>query len=397
MRWRIWLVLTVGLWALPAFAEVQVNDVTAHNQTAPAVAADGDHVYVAFQDGATFQYDVRVAASDDGGSTFGSSVLPHAASAADQVAPDIAVGPDGTVYVVWADWRNLADFDIYLAASHDHAATFDPPVRVHDAQSSTQIEPTVAVDAAGVVYVAWADNRRTTAEDRGVRWDVHAAVSLDGGATFTPSVKLNADDDVFAVYPDLAALPDGAAVVWFDFSQRVWVRLASDDGAQWSPAVRLDADDGSISNFPRVAANANDVLAVVWNDGAESAAGQDPTLVYGSDLCYDVYLATSDDGGASWSAPARANTELNLNQQYPAVSFDAANLVVAWSDDRLVGNYTIQGFVAAPPWTWPAGESQIDDYAGVTLRDWPDLAGRAVVWQDHRNGHWDIYFTTIEE
>ncbi|NLH50492.1 MAG: exo-alpha-sialidase [Myxococcales bacterium] len=393
---RILLLLFACLYAGVAGAATLVNDVTLHDQTLPAIAVDGETVYVVWQDGSTFQADVRLAVSENGGLSFEPSVMPDEPAPFDQIAPDLAVAPGGDLYLVWADWRNEADYDLYLAVSEDHGASFAAPRLAPAAVSGTQVEPSIAVGDDGTIYLAWADNRRSTAEDSGIRWDVRAAVSRDGGLTFADETTLNPADDVFALFPEIAATTDGAVAVWFDLSRRIWARVSRDGGVTWDEPIRLDLDEGARADFPRVAA-AGDRIAVVWNDAAESAAGQDPSLVYSSGRCNDVYLALSEDGGLTWSTATRVNSELQLNQQYPTAAFDGTALLVAWSDDRSVGDYTIQGVVATSPWDWPAADTQWDDYAGVTLRDRPDLAGRALVWQDARSGDWDIHFSWIEE
>jgi len=388
-RWLIFC--AVLLIAVAAWGDVRVNDLTRHDQTQPSVAQHGNVIYVAYQDNADFNFDVRLAVSDDGGMSFGDSVTPYAADLQNQIDPDVAVGPYGEVVVVWADWRNQADYDVYLAVSDDQGDSFSDPVRVTNVHDNTQIKPVTAVDADETIYVAFTDNRRTTAEDRGVRWDVRVAVSDDGGATFAPSVKLNPDDDVFAAYPAIAPLPDGAAVVWFDLSYRIWFSVSHDHGVTWSVPLRLDDNEGAFASMPRVAAD-DDRIFAVWNDGVQSSAGQDPTLVYGSGKCLDVYAAYSADGGATFTPPFRVNQELLLNQQYPAVTFDGPLATIAWSDDREVGNYTIHGVQQFPGGSWPATGARYDEYPEITLRHLPDLAGPALVWQDYRNGDWDIYF-----
>lgn len=383
------------LWLLisAAAGDVRVNDIARHDQTHPAVAVDLDdsYVYVAYQDYSSFQYEVYLAVSENGGMTFTPSLAPYPTQDADRMMPDVAVGPDGTLYLAWADFSSQTDYDIYLAQSDDHGATFAVPVLVTDVPDKTQVEPALAVGGDGTVYLAWADNRRTTSEDSGVRWDVYVTASDDGGATFSSGVALNQDENTFAIHPDIAATTDGAVVVWFDFAHRILLSQSHDAGLTWAAPVRLDADDGAFASMPRVAVQ-GDTIFVVWNDGAESAAGQDPNLVYGSGLCLDVYAAYSEDNGATWSPPFRVNQEVLLNQQYPAVSLDGPQLIVAWSDDRLVGDYTMRGVFQFAPWSWPAVGGRLDEFPGVTLRDLPDLAGPALVWQDYRNGDWDIYF-----
>ncbi len=393
LRWMTILIMTAV--SSQAFAQVTVNDITLHDQVLPAVAAKGDFVYAAFQDGSTFQYDVRVAVSDNGGESFAPSILPYEPNEEDQEMPDIAVGPNGEVYVVWADWRNRTDYDIYATVSADQGESFAPPVRVNAETKGTQVEPSVAVGSGGAVYVAWADNRRTTAEDSGVRWDVYAAVSDDGALTFHNETALNIRDEYFDIFPEIAATPQGAAVAWYDNYPAIQTAATFDGGETWSESVRLDIDNNAFVSMPRVAASETGVVFVAWNDGTESDAGQDPQLIDYCGMTLDIYGAISEDGGAAWSNSARINAQQMLDQRNAALSFHNDELLIAFSDDRDVGNFPIHGLIAQSPWAWPQSSQPWDGYEGVTVRDWPDLCGRAMVWQDYRNGDWDIYFTRI--
>ncbi len=392
---RFWIILNIVVWPITAMAQIPVNDITLHDQILPSAATDGEYVYIAFQDGSTFQYDARVTVSADGGMSFGPSILPYNPNEEDQEMPDLAVGPDGALYIVWADWRSRSDYDIYLAASLDHGQTFSPPLRVNAETRSTQVEPSVAVGSDGVVYVAWADNRRTTAEDSGVRWDVFAAISDDGGESFYGETALNNQDEYFAIFPEVAASAGGAVVTWFDLYPSIRAAVSYDSGQSWGESIRLDIDNNMLASLPRIAASENGVVAIAWNDSTDSDAGQDPDIINYCGITLDVYGVISEDGGATWTPAFRVNEQPMLDQRNPALSFDGDELLIAWTDDRDVGDFRIRGVAAQPPHAWFLASRQWDGYESVAVRDWPDLSGRALVWQDYRDGDWDIRFAWI--
>lgn len=102
------------------------------------------------------------------------------------------------LYVVWGDVRT-GRTEIMLASSGDRGKTWSAPVRVSDTLDTRdaaqarrdsggpdQFMPTVAVNKDGVVGVLWYD-RRENANNR----DYYArfSASLDGGATWLPSVR----------------------------------------------------------------------------------------------------------------------------------------------------------------------------------------------------------------
>src|SRR5262249_31875713 len=79
--------------------------------------------------------------------------------------------------------------DIVLVRSTDGGATWSPKIRVnHDAPGHDQGMPNMAVDGHGDVYAAWYDRRDAAAGD-----SVHAyaSVSGDGGQTFGPDLRLS--------------------------------------------------------------------------------------------------------------------------------------------------------------------------------------------------------------
>lgn len=79
--------------------------------------------------------------------------------------------------------------DIVLVRSTDGGQTWGPKVRVnHDPPGSDQAMPNVAVDGKGRVYVGWYDRRGFVYGDSA---HAYASVSLDGGQTFGPDLKLS--------------------------------------------------------------------------------------------------------------------------------------------------------------------------------------------------------------
>ncbi len=104
------------------------------------------------------------------------------------------VGPDGTLYVVWA-----GDGWLQYTVSHDGGKTFSVPRNIiHTAPIMFQVEevarsngfPQIAVDAHRPgkprLYVTWSDYRNGDV-------DVFASSSTNGGHTWTPAVRVNND------------------------------------------------------------------------------------------------------------------------------------------------------------------------------------------------------------
>jgi hypothetical protein len=95
----------------------------------------------------------------------------------------------GRVYAVW-----IADEEsgnVMLGHSDDGGVSWSKPVIVNQGRSQViRARPAVVVNRRGVVAVSWTDGR-FDAKGRGAWcWDVYAGISLDGGETFQPDIRL---------------------------------------------------------------------------------------------------------------------------------------------------------------------------------------------------------------
>ena len=122
------------------------------------------------------------------------------------VIPDIAVDPGSAhfkdrVYVVWSDFRS-GRLEVMLSYSSDKGKTWSREQIINDDRAAPDpllngpdnVTPVVAVNKDGVVAVAWYDRRDF--EDN-ISWNIRMRASLDGGETWTPSVKVTDKGSVF--------------------------------------------------------------------------------------------------------------------------------------------------------------------------------------------------------
>jgi hypothetical protein len=146
------------------------------------------------------------------------------------------------LYVVWGDVRT-GRTAIMLSSSQDRGATWSTPVTVSDAPGDAttgtdQFMPTIAVSNNGTVGVLWYDRRDV---DDDLSYYARFAASTDGGATWTPSVRVSkaphkataksGTDVTGGDTAGLAASPDGLFhALWVDNRtgvQQVWTAAIS--------------------------------------------------------------------------------------------------------------------------------------------------------------------------
>lgn len=91
----------------------------------------------------------------------------------------------GNVYTVWQDNRG-GNANILLSVSSDGGATWSPPVQINDVVNAQNFFPYVAVSPdTGAIKSIFYSNRITPG-----LIDVFTTTSMDGGATFSPDVRV---------------------------------------------------------------------------------------------------------------------------------------------------------------------------------------------------------------
>jgi hypothetical protein len=320
----------------------------------PAVAVDPGGLYV-YQMTTRYggaQAEIIFRRSVDGGATWEAD-QPFAANSAD---PLVEVADDGTVYtlgIVSNQW------DLELRRSFDHGLTLDPPIDVigGTGPDTWGDRPTLVVSPDGQdVYVSY---------NRG---DIYVVASHDGGATFNPEVQVTSNGrqwftsagavapngDVYFAAADysynyngptyinvLRSTNDGANwtvtlldtsaesadcssvdACYFNFlgpeiglaidvnglvmisynagdvdgqPHTLWARTSS-DGVVWSGRTEISSGIPGVSNgFPAMVASRTEPgeFHVVWQDDSE-----------GNMTAWNTWMVTTLDGGASWSEPA---------------------------------------------------------------------------------------------
>ena len=171
----------------------------------PAIAVDGSNIYVVWMDSSPGNYDIYFKQSSDGGTTW-----PTRKRLTGDVgyswSPAIAV--DGqNIYVVWQDYRP-GNYEIYFKQSSDGGATWPDRKRLTGNAGNSEF-PAIAVDGSNI-YVVWMDSSPGN-------YDIYFKQSSDGGATWPARKRLtgNAGD---SCYPAIAVDGSNIYVVWMDIT-----------------------------------------------------------------------------------------------------------------------------------------------------------------------------------
>lgn len=265
--------------------------------------------------------------SEDGGASWQPTTLPLpdgtepcAASPESRpcpFGPDVAFGPDGTLYVLYVSLqgRGNSPAALWLSTSTDGGRSLGAPVRV---AGELAFQARLAVDGSGTVHVVWLQADQVALNQVVGPVRVVAVRSQDGGKTFSTPVPvsdlnrervgaaspvIDSDGRLLVLYQDVknnrrdfGGLEGPVAEMPFAL-----VMARSDDGGtSFGPGVELESEVVParrflvfLPEFPSVAAGPRGELYVAW---ADARNGDE-----------DVFLRRSSDGGATWSERVRVN------------------------------------------------------------------------------------------
>lgn len=244
-------------------------------------------IEVAYTDDGGAHWSAAVAASPSRTSPWLRAALPLPVVGSVQMS-QVAVGPDGSVDVVYRD-NELGALEI--ARSLDGGASFGPPATVAPFKAVDGSRgaaryatiPSLAVTGSGTLYVAWADAGR----DAG---DVLVTTSADGATWTTPA---RANDDAsgnLQVMPALSAAPNGRVSLTFYDSRddpggalwNVYEANVTDGLAQANARVTTapsNASVGTLGDYMGLASTDAATLAA-WTDARSGSPGSGNTDVY---------------------------------------------------------------------------------------------------------------------
>ena len=321
--------------ASPPFfsANARVNVPPAYTAYSPSIAVGTDGVaYLAYAGwaGSSTQADIFFSKSSDGGRTWTAPTRVNSdTGGASQADPTLALDSANNIYIAWVDGRGGTN-DIFFSKSTDGGLSFSANPRVNDVTTSFQTEPSIAVDGQGLVHVAWTDNRNqfTTGPD------IYYGNSTDGGLTFNANLRVNNDaTGGEQARPAIAVASDRVVfVVWDDprngaRGRDVYFSRSTDLGVTWSPNIIVNDDSGN-------AAQTNAAIAV--DAGAIYLAWVDSRT---ANTAPDIYATRSTNGGVTFAASVPVSDDNGLMVQVtPAIAARAGTVHIAWSDARTFGS-----------------------------------------------------------
>ncbi len=242
------------------------------------------------------------------------------------ISPEIAIGPDGSINVIWLDkgatadrpppkprkpgeHSHLSSTDLYFSRSVDAGQSWSSPVRVNDEPGSVWgfavSKPRIAVGESGTIHVFFPANgvspvtkldvvtaRYSRSTDKGQSFS--AAKTVNRPPDFDRSEVLGEGLSATFSFGTMGLAPDGTVVaLWQDIGAMqssadaadIHLAISRDDGASWSdeiPAIRSRAvcpccqltmsfnDENLLLGYRKVYTDGRDSTVARSNNAGES-------------------------------------------------------------------------------------------------------------------------------
>jgi PKD domain len=231
-----------------------------------AIGVDGS-INIVWEDDFNFQSDISFSRSTDQGATFSATTnLSH--NAGNSFEAQIAVDLSGNINVAWVD-DTPHNNDIFFTRSTDKGATFPNVINLSNSPGDSG-SPQIGVDSSGNIFVAWQDNVPPV-----LNKDIYFALSSDGGVTFSNPLQNLSKNSGNSINPSMTVdAAGGVNLVWLDNTPgkaNVFFARSVDSGATFTSPPQNVSNDSGASSDVQVVADSKGNLDLVWADNAFGA------------------------------------------------------------------------------------------------------------------------------
>lgn len=253
-----------------------------------------------------FAEPIRVAFSDDGGTTWSNPVQISPAHNNNTVGgrqdSTVRTGPDGTVYVAWDDGDIDGNKQV-VAVSHDGGVSFSKPVKVAPltgiddpipgANFRDGSYPSLAVDqrtGSQTLYDAWAQKIDGVGR-------IVVAKSTDGGQTWSTPVVASRAGDGYAFFQGLDIAPNGRVDLGYQALKAKKTSTFGTGNATINSFYTTSTDGVSWSASAKVSSVGSDPAASAQNNLARQFWGDYNTLVSNNANAWFIYTDSRNGVG----------------------------------------------------------------------------------------------------
>ncbi len=290
--------------------------VTASRHSEPAVARGSGGYLLVWRDPRNGSLDIYATRILEDGTVLDPDGILISGAPLDQIAPMVA--SDGRDYlVVWQDFRNNLDFDIYGARVTGDGQVLDPGGLPIATGAGGQSSPSVSFEGPNYL-VLWSNG------------NILGARIAPAGGVLPPGPFQISSSGLFHTRPRIASSGTESLAVWMVDQGRFWdlygARIVPDGGVLDSPERQIAVTAADQVN-PAITFNGVQYV-VAWQDSRSGAA-------------YELYAARVGQNGTVLDPGGKLLSTGSRNQRNPAIVHDGARTWIAWQSIQLDGGVDI--------------------------------------------------------
>lgn len=346
----------------------------AGNARSCAVVFNAKGIHVVFTANTNGRYDTYYTKSTDGGVQWTKPQAIFTSFIGDDSEPAIAALDNNKLFAVSVGYRynsTLATFVWTLRGkrSTNSGDTWEAETFI-DTLTTVSCKPSISAFGNSICITALK------------YYNIINYLSTDGGKSFKRTVVGNTS---FNLYPSCTLIDST--------TYAVWQNLNSTDPTSWDvvfekspwtqPSNRLTKNDTlSYSYHPTIAADEKRNLHLFYMQLSNASRGNRWQIMY----------QRSADFGKTWSTKTNISQSTSVYSPVAKVS-DNGSIHSIWAD------YSNNQWTVRGTYSKDNGATRIGPYSITSAQSFslaPDFAVTGdtlfIVWQDHRNGKWDIYF-----
>lgn len=235
--------------------------------------------------------------------------------------------PSGEVAVSWASANPLA---IFSAVYNTSTGVWSDTVRVSQFVLRSTGYQFITADRKGRIHVVWSDGKI----EPGSVQEVYYSRSTDGGTTWMPQQMLSNNDGRHSAFPggDLTGTTsDTIAFAWRDSTSGpknwdVHLAVSTDGGISWQAPKALTSSP-LMQSDPQVVVDKHGGLYLIFHEYSTNCPGG---------YCASVYFGYSSDGGNSWGSGFRKISPEDIRSHLCKSAYDHGNdrFWAFWKDER---------------------------------------------------------------
>jgi len=287
-----------------------VSDNSSNLKTSPdlIIGSDG-RIHIVWAEEGQGQKDIRYRYSPDGGGTFAKPDYPVSGTfetPLDSSGPLLAIEGSLNVDLVWIEGSQSANLDVFFSKSMDSGANFSSPASISDGERDAHC-PVIAAPGEGKIYVAYKGGQ----DIYFVRWS-------SSTSSFTPPVNISSYplSSTSPGCPEMAVSSNGVIYILWEYNNGIWFTKSSDGGYSFTSPKDLSLPNGR-SSSPKMAV-AGSHVNVIWVEEDEGDG--------------DIYLRVSRDNGKTFSLPKNLSNTWTPSRN-PAIATDGWRYIyVVWEE-----------------------------------------------------------------